>query len=453
MTRDERDERGEIEQALAEEFDAEHLSVYGDYLQSIGDPRGELIALDLNEVDAPDRRDALAREWLGDGAGELLEVATIEHGFVADLYLDGGDERTARWLDDVLAGPGGPYLRGVTLRGSGAWARAAVARLAARPHAWLQRLSIQTIDGTSTPAIDGALASALARATPRLQQLEVCGHAVFGELSHDALRSLCVTGYDAVGTLFGGGVAALPELAVLDLAFHVEDDAVAPGRRALAALLQPERLPKLRRLDLSRNEPGTTAPHYLGGRADPFGFLAGCALRGQLTHVRMPSVRTPDQAESIAVTMAGMPALRELAVVRHYRWSYVSLPPRVIAPLAWPWLPADLIEPEAVVRFARLRGRTGDDGPHLTLPLPPLVCWLEDRFTDLPRGAQGAWLELFETVRLHGPSGSTLFSPALLRAALEALDPDDDRLAAWCQLRALVASARPDDLLTVTPAR
>jgi hypothetical protein len=442
--------RDDIEQALVESFDAEHLSVYGDYLQSIGDPRGELIALDLNDVDAPDRRAALALQWLGAGAAELLEVATIEHGFLADVYLDG--ERSARWLDDVLAGPGGAYLRGLTLRGSGAWARSAVARLATRSHAWLQRLSIQTTDGTSSPAIDGALASALARATPRLEQLEVSGHAVFGELAHDALRSLCVTGYDAVGSLCGSGAAALRAVTVLDLAFHVEHDATAPGRRALAALLQPDRLPKLRRLDLSRNEPGTTAPHYLGGRADPFGFLASCALRGQLTHVRLPSVRTPDQAEVIAATMADMPALRELAVVRHYRWSYVSLPPQVIAPLPWPWLPADLIEPEAIVRFARVRGRNSDDGPRLTLPLPPLVRWLEHCFVHLPRGVQGAWLELFETVRLHGPRGPA-FSPALLSTALAALDPQDDRLAAWRRVRALIESARPDDLLTITPVR
>jgi len=444
--------RDDIEQALAETFDAEHLSVYSDYLQSIGDPRGELIALDLNGVDAPDLRDALAREWLGPGAAELLEVTTIEHGFLADLYLDGGDPRSAHWLAEVLDGPGAPYLRGLTLRGTGAWAREAVARLASRSHGWLQRLSIQTTDETSTPAIDDALTGALARATPRLQQLEVYGHAVFGELAHDTLRSLCVTGYDAVGTLFGSGAAALPALAVVDLAFHLEADTVPSGRRALASMLKPERFPRLRRLDLSRNEPGTTAPHYLGGRVDPVSFLGWCKLRTQLTHVRMPSVRTPDQAERLAAVMAGMPALRELAVVRYYGWSYVSLPPRVIAPPPWPWSPADLIEPEAVVRFARLRGRSGDDGPHLTLPLPPFVCWLEDRFADLPRDIQGAWLELFETLRV-GPNGPTLFSRALLRTALAGLDPDDDRLSAWRQLRALVEIAGPDDPLTIVTTR
>jgi hypothetical protein len=44
--------RGDLERALADQFDAEHLSVYGDYLQSIGDPRGDLIAFDLHGLGA-----------------------------------------------------------------------------------------------------------------------------------------------------------------------------------------------------------------------------------------------------------------------------------------------------------------------------------------------------------------------------------------------------------------
>ena len=64
--------RDDLERALADQFDAEHLSVYGDYLQSIGDPRGDLIAFDLSELDDARRRDQLIAEWLGGDPNAIL---------------------------------------------------------------------------------------------------------------------------------------------------------------------------------------------------------------------------------------------------------------------------------------------------------------------------------------------------------------------------------------------
>jgi hypothetical protein len=440
--------RDDLERALADQFDAEHLSVYGDYLQSIGDPRGDLIAFDLSELDDARRRDQLIAEWLGGATTDLLATATIELGFITDLYLDGDDLGSARRLDAILAGPGAPYLRGVTIRGGAVWTQLALRKLVTRPHVWLQRLSIQvtrqttfvsTLQGTlettvqrtvplSSPVVTDALATSLSRATPRLEQLEVWGRHVFGELAHDALRSLCVTGYDAVGSLLGTGGARLPAVAVLDLAFHVEGDGVPVDRNVLDIMLAPERLPRLRRLDLSRNEPGTVAPHYLGGRIDASWFFAHRAVRRQLTHVRLPSVRSQDQADRITSAVADMAALRELSIVRSYRrLPHVTLPSIAAEPTPFTWLPANLA---AEVLHAEV------PTAGFLLPLPPLVLWLEQYFEALPVAVRTTWLELFDSLSYYQGRPGTEVSRRSALDALAALDAEAPD--AWLRLRAAV---------------
>ena len=450
--------RDDLERALAEQFDAEQLSVYGDFLQSIGDPRGDLIAFDLRELDDAPRRDRLIAEWLGGATADLLAIATIEHGFITDVYLDGNDPGSEPRFDALLAGPGAPYLRGVTIRGDAAWTQRALGKLVARSHGWLQRLSIQVthqtyfltrIEGTlettlqrtvdlSSPVVSSALATSLIRAAPRLEQLEVWGRRVFGELAHDALRSLCVTGYDAVGSLLGAGGALLPGVAVLDLAFHVEGDGMAVDRNVLDMMLAPERLPKLRRLDLSRNEPGTRAPHYLGGEIDASRFFAYRAVRRQLTHVRLPSVRSQDQADRITSAVAEMPALRELSIVRSYRGlPHVTLPAVAVEPRPFTWLPADLAAPQV-----RAEIPTAD----FRLPLPPLVLWLEQHFEALPAAVRTTWLELFDSVSYHRGRPTQLSRRSAL-AALDLLDSEAGMLDRWLRLRAAVGELDDGDLV------
>ena len=47
----------DLERALQSSWDRDHLAVYGDALQARGDPRGELIAIDL----AGEMRDVLRK--------------------------------------------------------------------------------------------------------------------------------------------------------------------------------------------------------------------------------------------------------------------------------------------------------------------------------------------------------------------------------------------------------
>jgi hypothetical protein len=77
--------RHELEQALRTAWSAETLAVYGDHLQRLGDPRGELVALDLAPVPEDDawraRRHELVVAWLGEESAERWEHL-VQHGFV-----------------------------------------------------------------------------------------------------------------------------------------------------------------------------------------------------------------------------------------------------------------------------------------------------------------------------------------------------------------------------------
>jgi hypothetical protein len=420
--------RDDLERALADDFDADHLSVYGDYLQSVGDPRGELIALDLCGRDGG-RRDQLIAEWLGPDVAELLAMTVIEHGFITDLYLDGNDPRL---LDAILAGPAAPYIRGATVLGDAEWVRTALVRLSERVHPWLHRLSVQ-ISGVASPTLAGSVAAALARATPRLEQLEVWGRGVLTGFSHPAVRSLRLTGYDAIDALLENARAKLPAVAVLDLAFHVERGESFHTVQSVCTLVG---LPKLRRLDLSRNEPGLRAPHYLGGHGDAFAFLAELPVRRQLTHVRLPSLRSQAQADHLAEAIAGMPALREIAIVRGYRgFSHLVVPAVVRQPAPWPWQPADELEHTVIMATIQSRSLPGGRVQVLALSPVPIVAWLEEHFAGLQAETRAAWTELFELLQAH--RGVALSVPRReIRPMLDALE--DDSLGTWLQLREAV---------------
>src|SRR6186997_610143 len=97
--------REDLEAALRARPDDQTLLVYADYLQSIDDPRGELIALDLRAPamslhSIENRRKQLVERWLGDDielrhdagqgllyAGDLeATYATFDCGFI-DLTI------------------------------------------------------------------------------------------------------------------------------------------------------------------------------------------------------------------------------------------------------------------------------------------------------------------------------------------------------------------------------
>jgi hypothetical protein len=194
--------RDELERALLASWNTDDLAVYADHLQALGDPRGELIALDL----APrgdrawhERRSAVLQAWLGPelaaSAGRL-----VQHGVIHEL-------RDGHHPPDLLASPLGAFVRGfstwggVYIRPLTAAVLQALERLAAQPRPWLTRLAI---DYQGELRCDPALCDRLIAATPNLVELYTLGDCLFDSFHHPSLRRLYAT--PAFQPPGGGGV-------------------------------------------------------------------------------------------------------------------------------------------------------------------------------------------------------------------------------------------------------
>lgn len=472
MTRDAK--LADLEAALAAAWDRDTLAVYADELLSRGDPRGELIAIDLeiaehgSTAELASRRTSILHGWLGGHVpmnphrpwiGESLQL-----GFVDDLCID---EQGALTVDDVrlaLATPLAPYLRGVTVIGDARSIARTLRELAVREHGHLQRLTISARDGG---LVDDGAVRALLAACPRLQLLEVRGNQVLRDLPHPTLRRARITGFDAIVALADGTGDAWPAVEELDFAFG---DALADyGRRipvvALPAgepptLLAAEMLPALRRLDLSRNEHDVLVPNaydiYDDLEGDPddaivtenvelFAWLRELPVRSQLSHLRVPSVRTDIDARWLQDALDGMPALEELVIARGH---YARLPPlrhpraQISIPPAWPW------PPPRDVRAAALRITVSRSRHEVDVHLAEAVTAMENHFEAMAPSAREAWTRFWDVARQVGDDRLSFPSRTLLRA-LEAVE-----LESWRELR-MELRAYPladDEMVTIERA-
>ncbi|MCX5747622.1 MAG: hypothetical protein NT062_34585 [Proteobacteria bacterium] len=297
--------RDELEAALRARWDRETLAVYADHLESIGEPRGELISIDLriDETGATPaliaHRRALIDQWFG------FQPAGVRHGFV-DLDASSADPVIQL---ELLDGPAAPFVRSTIIVGAPATIVAALAKLSETERPWLTRLVIRQWSEGEAPTMPDVLVARLVRATPHLAHLEIDGRRVIGAFAHPAVRHARLSGCDAV-------TALPPGLTSLDFAFHAhlaskhEKKIVARVRDRL--LTGP--LPHLTSLDLSRNEPGYLDPDSLGGEEDVYGILASLALRAQLEVLRLPRLFAPRQEGLLRAALPGMPNLRELVV-------------------------------------------------------------------------------------------------------------------------------------------
>jgi hypothetical protein len=101
----------DLEAVLAASWTDDTLAIYGDHLQTIGDPRGDLIAIDRHLATTPATPELLAQRqhrlevWLGFDPKAWPETR-FDHGF-----LDAAGDEVARvLLYDVAR-----YLRGLTI--------------------------------------------------------------------------------------------------------------------------------------------------------------------------------------------------------------------------------------------------------------------------------------------------------------------------------------------------
>ena len=181
-------ERSELADAVRESWSAAHLAIYADHLLALGDPRGELITLELAMGDAPTveqraRHDTLVAACFGDLRSTAQDEfrstrgigtrAGVELGF---LNLDAREPADLRKLYNARHGR---YLRKLAIRGDGQACRDSLAMLSLRPHAWLDRI---TIVQDPIPRHDYTLSESAAHAlwaqTPWLSSLEVTGRHV-----------------------------------------------------------------------------------------------------------------------------------------------------------------------------------------------------------------------------------------------------------------------------------
>ena len=373
------------------------------------------------------RRNELLVGWIGEALlARILAAGAIECGFV-ELYI----VEDARLLADVLASHAGPFLRSLTIRGGAATVKRAVEALADTARPWLARLAIEQLDlARSPPTLPRALADRLATVLPRLAELSVTGHRVFGRLELPQLRRLAVTGHDAINSLAGEGGALLPEVTAVDLAFGVAD--TLAGIPVIDALLPRARFPALVRLDLSRNEPGAFPPHNLGLAVDPFAWLRDLPIRAQLREVILPSVRTEEQSDALGAALATMPALRRVEQVRRYalRDARFPVPLGVERVVAWPrpWLPPDTLG-EAGFSIALHAG----EPPNLCQGLP-LARWLDRHGARLSEHVLAALGHLFGFLERLPPGEARAFPAIVLDTALGPLT-NAAGLAGWLRLR------------------
>ena len=472
-------DREDLEANLAASFDRDTLAVYADFLQSIGDPRGELIALDL-QIEAhadpanPARRYRYAPSGLVDRRATLLATwlralvpsdptrgwigDQVRFGFLDNLELGAHSTEERDRLLAILASPVGPYLRGVTIRGATSDLAKTLAVLARSDQPWLARLTLHK--RAAGPTVPGELAALVIAATPRLARLELSGHRAFDTFAHPALRELRIDGRASLASV---ETRAFPAVAMLDLALASQDDepvypepedevAAADDLTELARLLTAEHLPGLRNLDLSRNEPGPPAETYYddddvdiyGGlgndaapRIDPFELIGILPLRRQLTHLTLPALRSEQDFTRLADAVAAMPALACVEVARGHYYRAPPLPhatARFVRPPAWPWPPPANIRPGEALRIAVPGSRSGD-----LVGLADAVAVMEQRFEDLSAEARYAWTRLWLFVGELALDHEQRFPAEVLVDALESCE----LTGGWRELRDELRFRRP----------
>lgn len=435
----------ELEDALRARWDRDTLLVYADALQAQGDPRGELIALDVEAAEraiTPElalRRRRLLYEWLGGSTihDRPIHEASFRYGFVTDFFATRHNKCSpADLVRGLLKSPAGPFVRGLTLDvATEGELRDALHHLiyAARP--WLERLEIRA----KTPA-SGIDIHALIRQTPRLHTLAVYGAPVLREFPHGAVRHVCIdrNGLALLGTI--------PHVQSLDLALDDTDAEDIDAIDAVSIASTIGALPDLVHVDLSRNEPQFTSPpedNYTQPAAVTTDMLAFARVLPvqQLRTLRMPSIRTAQHARDLRTLVDRAPHL-EVIVVRAYAAHDALLAtlehPQIHLPAPFAWPPVSTLSSREALTITVPTEEHGDD-----VSLSQLVDHLEAQWDDLPPNARDAWTRFWAFLAdlpwedAKGQPVVRMFPAATLLTAVEPLDdfvPYSGTPGLWAQL-------------------
>lgn len=297
---------GEMYFTWPDERQRQQLAVYADELQRIGDPRGELIALDLH-IDAhgetPElkaHRDELAARLTGLSWARRSGVI-FQYGFLEISYI--GKEDLAL-IDALLLGPIGRYLRKLDVGGSPEFLRDVVTSLAQHPRPFLHQLELTQMSAWRNIELPARLVARAAELMPRLARLKIA-HARLPLVAFPTVQELRVMGHRTVAALTapGGSPVCFPRVHSLELTIQLSSSADHHG------LIPPSQFPALRRLDISRLTAVYDPPNE-----GLFRLLRTLEIAPQLEHLCVPQVLTAQHAINLQAALDRMPRLRELAI-------------------------------------------------------------------------------------------------------------------------------------------
>ncbi len=409
------------------------LRTYADHLQSDGDPRGELIKLDLGGIasgEVSERRAELLAQWIGPSLASNPAIRTACGLISADV-----GEEDSGLISELLASVASRHLEALDFLGERALFQAGLDQLSRSLHPWLGVISFrekQVEDHNAVTPIDQETISNLIRRTPVLRLLEVSGARLMKDFPHPALISLRVDGYDSISSLSGTG-EGFPRVSFLDLAFQRPNAVGGVSAGCRENIVPSSHFPALETLDLSRNEPGYSLSPHLGGALSAFAFLRSLPIKGQLTGLRVPSIRSDQDADDLQAALDEMPRLVELDVVRAYGQRHQLRHPtaRLTIPKPRPWPPRDQVTADPPLEFT-LQG-TPDK---VLVYVADCVGTMEATFDTLPENAMRAWNHVWALVsRLRQAPGTALDLPVAelgcaLRSSADALEGDGLRALA-----------------------
>lgn len=401
----------ELEATLQAAWDDDTAAVYADRLTADGDPRGELIAIDLhpNREQLTERKRELIRSWLGDAiATWTVNLHNVEYGLVRGFGAATSKDFTIVEYLEHLHAAAGPYVRDLSLYGSNADLKEALATIARLGMPWLRRLTLHRSDGTR--AIDRLTWEPFAAATPHLAELTINGKAVVASPIHPTIHAMAISNLAVV-------VGRRPFEHVTRLDFQFADQIAfreRPAMAKLAALVNPRAFPALRILDISRNVP---SPYDPPPRPIALDFLAAVEDLDRFERIRIPQL-TAEHAPALLEILTEHPRL-VIELARLYASIEVSHP-RLILPVPRVW-PAHPHGRDALT--VDVPGGIYDT----ELALSSLVRDLEAQFDGMTAEAQAAWIAFWQFLDELGwedEGGNTIYMQmpaAILRVALPAL--------------------------------
>lgn len=425
------------------------MSAYAEGLKTAGDPRGGIIAFDLSTANQEEReteRKALVSAWLGPGIAGHRSLRTYFGLLSISISQDDNDVWQA-----LQESPAGQYLEAIRISGDADTVARTLGEIAKKVRPWLGRLGIHLrgksylFRNTSEHIIHPDQIKRVIDTAPGLHTLEVSGPGLLRDFSHQGLWRLVVDGYNTMGALSGSG-EPLRDVIELDFAFHVHGDEFDPVEPTVRQLLPPSHLPALRRLDLTRNEPGHSDTHHLGGIVNSFRFMQNNNLHKQLTHLSMPSLRTEHEVAVLQSVLDDMPALVELSV----RCCYVDPPPilrhssaNLTIPAPRPWLPLD----SEMLR--RYRFSISVSGTYCALDVYEAVHAMDSQYASFDATLQSAWQQFWYLFRKLENSASVTAPLPTVATALKS-GAEVMRSDGWRRIAMLISTLpNTDDQVTL----